>query len=87
MPKEKRNGLLPGWPPFTEFKREIQGLLVDTLEEHNRPIKQDIRALKESMLNLAEGQKNIHKQLHNHVTGTDKKIDQINIKLDKLLAQ
>ena len=87
MSKEKRNGFMPGWPPFTEFKKEMQGLLVDTLEEHNRPIKQDIRTLKESMLGLAEGQKSIQKQLNNHVTDTDEKIDQVNIKLDKLLKQ
>ena len=87
MSEEKRNGFLPGWPPFIEFKREMQGLLIDTLEEHNRPIKQDIKILKESMINLAEGQKNIQSHLNNHVTDTDKKIDQMNIKLDKLLGK
>ena len=39
------------------------------------------------MLGLAEGQKNIQQHLNNHVTDTDKKIDQVNIKLDKLLKQ
>ena len=87
MSEEKRNGFLPGWPPFTEFKREMQGLLMDTLEEHNKPIKQDIGVLKESMLNLTEGQKNIQNHLNNHVTDTDKKIDQVNVKLDKLLEK
>ena len=87
MSKEERNRFLLGWPPFTEFKREMQGLLVDTLEEHNRPIKQDIRTLKESMISLTEGQKNIQKQLNNHVTDTDKKVNQINTKLDKLLKR
>lgn len=101
MPEEKRNGFLPGWPPFIEFKREMQGLLIDTLEEHNRPIKQDIGVLKESILNLKEsalnlkesvldltkGQKDIQNHLNNHVTDTDKKINQVNAKLDKLLEK
>ena len=60
---------------------------MNTLEEHNKPIKQDIGALKESMLNLTEGQKDIQNHLNNHVTDTNKKIDQVNVKLDKLLGK
>ncbi|MCZ0932858.1 MAG: hypothetical protein OXJ52_06890 [Oligoflexia bacterium] len=35
----------------------MQGLLIDALGEPNRPIKQDIRTLKESLLSLAEDEK------------------------------
>lgn len=55
--EKEKNGLLPGWPPFIEFKREMQGLLVETIEEHNRPIKADLKTMKETLSSHIESTK------------------------------
>ena len=38
MRDKKANGLLPGWPPFTEFKKDM----VELLDEAQKPIKSEI---------------------------------------------
>ena len=101
MSKGKENGLFPGWPPFVEFKRDIQKLL----SEQNKSLEKDLKTFRESFLShvaetkkrtsgldrrisgLEKGQKTIQKLLSNHITDTDKKIDGLSKDIKKLLSK
>ena len=85
---KKQNGLMPGWPPFTEFKKEMLELLNYALNEVQKPMQLDIRTVKDSLFNhisktdthIAKTETNfktLKKYLLNHVTDTDKKIDSL----------
>ena len=91
MKKKTKNGYLPGWPPFSEFKREMADIVSYLFDEKINPIKNDTRTMKDSLLGLNNRITGIEKQLTNHVTDTDKKIDsmrsEVNKKLDQLLKR
>ncbi len=98
----KKNGLLPGWPPFDEFKREIVDLMEITISEN---IKTDLNTVKNSLIdhiNKTEGNfktvegnfKTVKEYLTNHITDTNKKITKLENrfnsfenKLDNLLKK
>ena len=82
----KKNGLLPGWPPFNEFKREMADLVSLQIDEQLKPVHSDIKALKEGVLshiektrdnflNLNNRMTSIENHLTSHITDTNKKID------------
>ena len=55
MSDKGKNGLLPGWPPFAEFKREMVGLV----DEAQKPIKENLNIVKESLIaHIADTKKN-----------------------------
>ena len=96
--QKNTNGFLPGWPPFDKFKKEMSDLVSDLIKETNKPMEQSLKIVKESLLGYIEKTndnfKEVKTALTNHVTDTDKKIDElrtevkeINIKLGKLLSK
>ena len=96
---KKQNGLLPGWPPFHEFKKEIADLISRHTNEVNKPIKDTLETVKDSLLDYMsktdDNFQEVKLALTNHVTDTNKKIDEVklaltnevNAKLDKLLKK
>ena len=84
---KQQNGLLPGWPPFTEFKQEMAKLVDLKIE----PIKRDLSTVKESLVShiqkTDENFKEVKLALANHITDTNKKIDALSEKMDKLLSK
>ena len=85
----EENGFLSGWPPFTEFKMEMQ----DLLSEQTKPLERDLVTIKgallghiektdkrftgieQSLTNHDKRLMGIEQNLTNHVTKTDKKVD------------
>ena len=84
MKDKKINGLLPGWPPFTEFKKNM----IELLDEAQKPLKSDIQTIKNSLIshiNKTEANfKTLTGYLTNYVTDTDKNINTLNTKVDSL---
>ena len=78
---KKQNGLMPGWPPFTEFKKEMLELLNYALNETQKPIQLDMQTIKNSLIeHICKTEadfKIVKNYLSNHVTDTDKKIDSL----------
>ena len=86
----KKNGYIPGWPPFEDFKKDM----VNLFEEVQKPVKHGIHIMKESLLKLSNRVSgvenklsNIELQLTNHVTDTNKKIDNLSKKVDQILQK
>ena len=46
----KRNGFLPGWPPFHQFRKEMADMAGRAVEEKLKPITEDIKTLKNSLV-------------------------------------
>ena len=97
---KQKNGFLPGWPPFDKFKKEMSDLVSDLIKETNKPIWESLETVKASLWSYIEKTdenfkktdenfKEVKLALTNHVTDTDKKIDnfrkEVNDKLDKIL--
>ena len=87
MDNKGKNGLFLGWPPFSEFKKNM----VELLEEAQRPLKNEIDTLRDSLIdhiNRTEANfKTVKAYLTNHVTDTNKQIDRIENKVDKILQK
>lgn len=70
----EENGFLLGWPPFTEFKREMQ----DLLSEQTKPLEKDLVTVKGALLGHIEKTDKrltkIEQNLTNHVVKTDKRL-------------
>ena len=47
---EKKNGLLPGWPPFNEFKKEMADLVAHQVDEKLKPVQLEMTTVKDSLL-------------------------------------
>lgn len=82
--ESKKNGLIPGWPPFSKFKEEMTELVNFAVKEEVKPLKQDIGTIKDSILGVHNRMTSIEKHLSNHVTDTDKKIDSISIDVGEI---
>ncbi len=74
MKENKKNGFLPGWPPFEDFKRDIANLVDDKID----PLRRDLSTVKESLVShIQTSNKNfadIKLTLANHITETNKDI-------------
>ena len=91
MRNKKANGLLPGWPPFTEFKRDM----LELLNEAQQPIKTEIQTIKHSLINHINKTDSLSKKTDSLSKKTDSlskktdflknKVSEINAKLDKVL--
>ena len=110
--KQTKNDLLPGWPPFVEFKQSM----VDLLDEAQKPIKEKLNTVEACLIghinktdanfkkmdtrltghiNKTEANfkaveinfKAVKTYLSNHVTDTNRKIDNLSTKVDQLLEK
>ena len=82
MKNEKKNGVLPGWPPFSKFKKEM----VELLEDAQEPIKDDLEIVRDSLLgHIAKTEKHFSKieEQHNKTEKHFSKIEEQHNKTEK----
>ena len=84
MKEDKNNGLLPGWPPFADFKRDIANLVDDKIE----PLKRDLSTVKDNLVShIQTSNKNfkdlsvILDSLVSHIQTSDKNFADIKLTL------
>lgn len=68
----KKNGLLLGWPPFNQFKKEMADLISLQVKEYNKSIKEDISLIKDGVLSL-----------NNRMTGLENRMGTVEKHLNK----
>lgn len=92
--QKTENGLLPSWPPFAEFRQSM----VDLLGEAQKPIKEKLNIVEARLtdhINKTDANfkrvdasfKTAKTYLLNHVTNTNRKINDLSIKMDQLLEK
>ena len=91
MKDNKKNGLYAGWPPFSEFKKEMSNLLSLQVNEYKKETNKKIENLTEGTLKILSVLPDINKKfssidkkLSNHITDTNKKIDKVTERFDDI---